>query len=939
MSVAAPVLKDAVKFASYGQATEIHLPVAGDAATMQLIMRPAAVREIRRQAVPASLTAITPSTDGGLLLANENALWLGHAQGVPSPLVGDLPPGKIIDMSADGQRIHVLTDAPGLWAFTLHDKTMADIVPYRLPYPVQRMSVQGAYGYALDGQGGFVILARGETAFEEIARFSSGATFRDIDVAGDYAYLVDDEFGLTVVDVHVPRQPRWVGSNNRLAGAIRVVANEKQILVADRNQRVFLLDPAQIEQPTLSAMWSAPAQIDALALGQDGVIAASGTEMITLDFAHAQLPPVNSIGANQGGSRRVAIRDHLAYVADWFSGLHVYDISRPEQPRHVALFHTPGSAKGVTLLGDYALVGDDDHGLQIIDIRDPQNMKLVANVPTPGLAYTLQVQDQRVYLADHRGGFHIIDISNITAPVVLGSFDTPGKVWALALDQGYVFAADDKSGVLVFDVTDPGNIRQIGAYDPGGYAEDIVIRDHHAYVTFFDRGLVILDISDPRQPVAIGQLATPGNARGIRLQGELAYLADWDAGLQIIDISDKRAPRFVGHYDTAGAAWGVELVDSLAYVMDWWGGFKVLEVSVPETPRLLASYHGREQVQDILVQEGFAYTATGTAGVQIYDVNNPDGPIWLNGLDLAGDSQDLAVQRGRLFVAGGAAGLSEIDISRPHESRLVATHRLVDDVVQVRTNEDTVVVRSRTGKVYVQSGDRASHPAFQAVAAGNIIDLWLSQNRLYLLNASGRVRVLALNMTELFAYETGGPARLVRADEARMYLSDGVQGVQIIDVGADKPQPLAAIEIGDEIIDMRLSGDSLYLSTAKQGLMVLDISQPAQPRLTQIYPAMQGIGAIALAGQSVLLGGDTRPASVTLLPPVTFTAEGKHDLRVQVPARFPPGRYDMILRDGAGKQARAAALEVQLAGKGKPLMSKEQFEQLLRQQRETAGAR
>ncbi len=91
-------------------------------------------------------------------------------------------------------------------------------------------------------------------------------------------------------------------------------------------------------------------------------------------------------GVNLGGSRKVFVKNNIAYVADWFSGLHLYDIADPHLPKLISSFHTPGSPKGILVSGNYAFVGDDDYGLQIIDVKDPQNPRLVSSRLMRGLA-------------------------------------------------------------------------------------------------------------------------------------------------------------------------------------------------------------------------------------------------------------------------------------------------------------------------------------------------------------------------------------------------------------------------------------------------------------------------------------------------------------------------------------------------------------------------
>src|SRR3970040_2599652 len=86
-----------------------------------------------------------------------------------------------------------------------------------------------------------------------------------------------------------------------------------------------------------------------------------------------------------GYARKLFITGHYLYLADWHSGLHIYDITYPYKPVHFTNIYTPGSPKGVFVQGNIAYVGDDDHGLQVIDISNPIASKIISKYPTQGL--------------------------------------------------------------------------------------------------------------------------------------------------------------------------------------------------------------------------------------------------------------------------------------------------------------------------------------------------------------------------------------------------------------------------------------------------------------------------------------------------------------------------------------------------------------------------
>ena len=113
-----------------------------------------------------------------------------------------------------------------------------------------------------------------------------------------------------------------------------------------------------------------------------------------------------------GYARKLFISGNYLYLADWHSGLHIYDITYPYKPVHLTNIHTPGSPKGIFVDDNIAYVGDDDRGLQVIDVSDPLSSSVISQLQTQGLAYIVEVVDHLLYVADHRGGVSVIDVND-----------------------------------------------------------------------------------------------------------------------------------------------------------------------------------------------------------------------------------------------------------------------------------------------------------------------------------------------------------------------------------------------------------------------------------------------------------------------------------------------------------------------------------------------
>ncbi|MDB9451743.1 DUF4347 domain-containing protein [Dolichospermum circinale] len=90
-------------------------------------------------------------------------------------------------------------------------------------------------------------------------------------------------------------------------------------------------------------------------------------------------------------------------------------------PTLVGNYNTSGGAWGVQVVGNYAYVADYYSGLQIIDISNPTTPTLKGNYDTSGIADGVQVVGNYAYVADYNSGLQIIDISNPTTPTLKGN--------------------------------------------------------------------------------------------------------------------------------------------------------------------------------------------------------------------------------------------------------------------------------------------------------------------------------------------------------------------------------------------------------------------------------------------------------------------------------------------------------------------------------------
>jgi hypothetical protein len=275
------------------------------------------------------------------------------------------------------------------------------------------------------------------------------------------------------------------------------------------------------------------------------------------------------------------VRDEM--VKDWVSGIRMFDIKNPRQPREIGFFQTAVAplrgTHGFWLHQDdkgnkYAFVATQVEGyfnniLIIVDVTDPAKAREIARWWYPGQhtaggetkpenwvtdaaglrsrlpniwvsLHDITVYKDRAYLAYRDQGVIILDISNIAKPTRVGQ--------------------------IKWSPPEEGNTHSIGVVVPkhGGRPDIILATDELLTPADCPFGYIhVIDVRYDPNPVQIGSARLPlnrycppdrpGRRFGIHdvermIKGDIVWSAWENGGFWGFDISDPYAPRPVAHF-------------------------------------------------------------------------------------------------------------------------------------------------------------------------------------------------------------------------------------------------------------------------------------------------------------------------------------------------------------------------------------------------------
>ncbi|MBL4809513.1 MAG: hypothetical protein JKY43_05590 [Phycisphaerales bacterium] len=267
---------------------------------------------------------------------------------------------------------------------------------------------------------------------------------------------------------------------------------------------------------------------------------------------------------------------------------------------------------------------------------------------------------------------------------------------------------------------------------------------------------------------------------------------------------------YYGAIDTLGEAEAIEVVGDIAYVADGSEGLKIFDVSDPSAMVLLGSFDTAWVARDVLFENSLisgkvVYVADGFGGLLVIDVNDPSNPSQIGSYATLGQAYGLAYHGGLgdgpyLIIAAGAQGVIALDVSFPFAPVFKDSHTTAGFAYDVAID----FVASSTGHLYVADG-----------SAG------LEMYRL----------LFGWMITPRMTTNTPSNARSVEVVGDIAYVADWSSGLQIIDLGVDRDNPviIGSFNTSGLAVDVQVAGGTAYVADTEGGVQVIDVRVPASP--------------------------------------------------------------------------------------------------------------
>ncbi len=384
--------------------------------------------------------------------------------------------------------------------------------------------------------------------------------------------------------------------------------------------------------------------------------------------------------------------------------------------------------------------------------------------------------------------------------------------------------------------------------------------------------------------------------------------------------------RLIGNAPTEGSARAVVLRGDLAYLADGDAGFTILDLSNPRDPVPVASLDTVGIALWLVLHDDHAFIVNNTGELHVVDVAFPDRPRHVAELALPGNGHALLLRPPHLLMATGHAGLLILDVGDPEHPFVIGVADTPGVARGVDAVGDLAAVADETGLVMIDianpqqplvlGGTDVIGQAYGVDLDGSTALVTSWDAGLEVFDVTDPAAPTAVTLLPL-----PGPARHIqRVDDLAFIACDGLC---VVDVSLPyQPRVVGNLGTSDGPISVTVAGDLALVPTADGGLDVIDADPPGSPpvlSVTSVPGVAFGVDAhgslTAIGAENLSLFDHSDPAAPVLLGTFDFGGSTSRlviadDLVLITPAGAGGGRLVIVdIRDPAAP-VEAAILEL-----------------------------
>jgi hypothetical protein len=229
------------------------------------------------------------------------------------------------------------------------------------------------------------------------------------------------------------------------------------------------------------------------------------------------------------------------------------------------------------------------------------------------------------------------------------------------------------------------------------------------------------------------------------------------------------------------------------------GGMQVIDVSNPAVPTFVRTYETYGIPSQLVATDDYLYVADNS-DLEIVNIKDPRNPRWLASHFTFSDARGITIASNYAYVAALAAGLLVFDVSDPAFPELVGWYDTRAHALSVALSGMYALVADREAGLHIIDVSNPARPR------------------------------------RVGTYEPNGDVQkvVVAGNHAYVIVENRMEVIEISD--AASPEHVGSYVTRNSPLDLAVVGANAYLAGGDAGLLVIDISDPTNPRLVGQNP-------------------------------------------------------------------------------------------------------
>lgn len=504
---------------------------------------------------------------------------------------------------------------------------------------------------------------------------------------------------------------------------------------------------------------------------------------------------------------------------------------------------TGGMTKALLAEGTTLYVGSGLHVL-IVDDATPGTLHVLGTSPLlPDFVEGITSDGAgKLYVSCGLGGLVVLDVKNPAKTAILGVLDTRGYTEGVTLSGNYALVADGPQGLQIVDVADPAHMRTVSEAYPLAYVYDVAVVGNIAYLAGGGSGVFTVDLTDPKHPVEAGLTPLEGFTYDLELLSGKLYAACAWGGVTALSLDSPLAPKRSVNAQTSGWAMALTAFGTDLLVLDGADGAMIYGVE-PGALVHRSTYTLGGFVLAGAVNGTTAYVLDREKGLLLLDCNERRAPVltgrWMPLLE----GRRLTMQDEACYVAGGLSGMHVFDMKNTaspaetywydtgggyanqvlldHGTVYLTTHLATQEPLALFDGADPLLPKKLGA---VPNDEKIFNSAFRAMCMGD--------GTLLIAGEQCDITVNIDDLTKPYALGRINLENPINVDSSgSLMISTNSNALQLVDV-SDPANPRLISELpknsGGEAI--RFINPTTVITSADPGIWIVDVSDPQNPK-------------------------------------------------------------------------------------------------------------